>query len=190
MEGGIYVIISLLVSLCVVGNIECNEAQPEYRIEDQQKYSEGDYMYYSYNNEHPQILCYSCRFKNRDGHVSGMPGCGKSFVKAGIPTVSCQGPCSTIYQKVNEKQFLITRNCVPSCKELRSQIGTIECCHTTLCNAGTRNYVPSSKERRTENGTVECSNTTLCNAGSCRLQATSCVVITVLCTLVALIMRR
>ncbi|KAI0229431.1 hypothetical protein LSAT2_020149 [Lamellibrachia satsuma] len=161
MEGGIYVIISLLVSLCVVGNIECNEAQPEYRAEDQQKYSEGDYMDYSSNNEQQEILCYSCHFEIRDGHESGMSGCDKSFIKAGIPTVSCPGPCATIYQMLGEKQFLITRNCVPSCKERRTESGTVECCHTPLCNAG-----------------------------SCRLQSTSCVVITVLCTLVALIMRR
>ena len=55
-------------------------------------------MDYSDNNEHPEILCYACHFNIRYGHESGMPGCDKSFVKAGIPTVSCQGPCSVSTQ--------------------------------------------------------------------------------------------
>ena len=50
------------------------------------------------SNEQQEILCYSCHFEIRDGHESGMPGCDKSFIKAGIPTVSCPGPCAVSTQ--------------------------------------------------------------------------------------------
>ena len=51
-------------------------------------------MDYSANVEPDEIQCYSCIFEIRNGHESGMPGCDRRFIKTGIPTVSCAGPCA------------------------------------------------------------------------------------------------
>ncbi|KAK2180146.1 hypothetical protein NP493_456g00005 [Ridgeia piscesae] len=95
--------------------------------------------------------------------ASGMEGCNKTnFIKTGIPEVTCPGPCATIYQKLGDKQFLLTRNCVPSCKERWSDTGTTECCYSSLCNAAVSHF----------------------------RSATSCVVVAVFGTLLALVLRR
>jgi len=40
-----------------------------------------------------------------------------------------------IYRKLEGKSdFELSRNCMPNCKEFRSERGSIECCTTELCN--------------------------------------------------------
>ncbi|KAK2180144.1 hypothetical protein NP493_456g00013, partial [Ridgeia piscesae] len=95
--------------------------------------SESEYTDYSSNNEQETIQCYSCHYEIRNGHTSGMEGCDKGgFIKTGIP--------DTIYQKLGDKQFLLTRNCVPSCKERWTETGTTECCYTSFCNAAVSHF--------------------------------------------------
>lgn len=87
------------------------------------------------------IMCYTCHFHVQKGHSQGMENCRDPFLKSGIPEVPCQGPCGKIYRRLSvekekEDEYMVIRNCVPNCKDLRDDKGFTTCCSSRLCNSG------------------------------------------------------
>lgn len=81
------------------------------------------------------IPCYSCHFIFQYNHQQGPINCKDPFSTFDIPTVDCRGACAKVYRKLEGKdEFDLSRNCMPHCKEFRTEKENIECCTTKLCN--------------------------------------------------------
>lgn len=95
---------------------------------------------YEYEDKPTSIECYSCHFDIQYGHTKGMEDCHNPFVGTDIPHVTCEGPCGKMYQKLNDlgDEYMVSRNCMPGCKEISEERGYTQCCSTPLCNAATR----------------------------------------------------
>ena len=93
---------------------------------------------YHCRQEKQQIRCYSCHFSNLIGLSKGLTNCDTPFIADGVPTMTCNGACSTVRMTLEgEKGYLVVRNCISRCQDASEDDVHVECCHGDLCN-GTR----------------------------------------------------
>ncbi|OAF69498.1 hypothetical protein A3Q56_02747 [Intoshia linei] len=77
----------------------------------------------SYIGENSKIMgenqnfsyCYACIFYILDGYAMGNVNCRNPFISGRIPIVPCFSQCGTIYQKSNDRNYNIKRDCFEDC---------------------------------------------------------------------------
>ncbi|ELU07660.1 hypothetical protein CAPTEDRAFT_207496, partial [Capitella teleta] len=85
----------------------------------------GGSISYDYVDKSEPLRCYSCHYHIQYGHTMGMEECNDPFDGSVIPDVVCEGPCGKVYRKLdNIGEFMIARNCMPSCKEVLNHLKT------------------------------------------------------------------
>lgn len=79
--------------------------------------------------------CYSCMYMYQNRHESGFPNCRNPFKSANINVVNCTGPCSIMYTKLSDSEYVFNRGCLPNCKESKDENGYTQCCYGDHCNS-------------------------------------------------------
>ena len=114
-------------------------------------YGTGEYsrnFYYEYKLEkiepEPVIFdCYTCHYTKMEYHEQGMPNCDDPFDDSGIPSVQCEGLCAKTKAIIGKGEYMISRSCLPNCKNIYDQTSTVECCFGSKCN-GAKNSAVST----------------------------------------------
>ena len=98
-----------------------------------------------------RVKCYTCHFSSMSQHIHGMPHCDEPFKEEGVPVVSCEGACaitknlldtssspssssSSSLSSSSSRDYMLSRSCLPNCKDMHDAYAVVKCCHGNLCN--------------------------------------------------------
>lgn len=111
--------------------------------ETREKIPSGGYTYYQEPLPYDYVQktvrkvykCYSCTYMYQNRHESGFPNCRNPFKSKDINVVNCTGPCSIMYTKLSDSEYVFNRGCLPNCKEIKDENGYTQCCYGDHCNS-------------------------------------------------------